>query len=258
MPQRPKKAILRELAIMLVLLGGGFLLVAVDALRSRYTVINAGVASSRYFPTVLGEIGIIIFSLYPLYILIRLIIWVTKKGLNRRALFCLLILFCLFSAGCYETQNEIITASQALRIEGFPKSYSGYTISAATGSNDYRYLKPAENNYPVESGCLRLVPLKDNIYIAQIKDDDYWSYMVMFMRVSEGAKGKELKMIFPRTSIDPLRYGVRLKIHNLFNVALSGSSQNIMDFLKAHVNADFTDESPEVNKIKDKILNAIK
>ena len=252
-----KRIIVRESLIILMLLGSGSLLVYVDCLKSRYTSVNLGVATRYYVPTLLGEIGIVIVCLYPLYLLFRLIIWGVRKGLKKFMLFCLAALLCFFSAGCYETKNEIITASQAVRVEGFPQSYDGYTISAVTGNNDYRYLKPAENNFPAESGYLRLVPLKENIYIAQIKDDDYWSYMVMFMRISEGANGKKLKMIFPRTSIDPLRYGVNLKIHNLFNLTLSGSSQNIMNFLKAHVNTDFTDESPEVNKIKDKILNAV-
>lgn len=76
--------VLREALIMLLLLGGGFLLVFIDCLKSRYPVINAGVANLRYFPTTMGGIGIIIFLLYPLYLLIRLIMWGINKVQKER------------------------------------------------------------------------------------------------------------------------------------------------------------------------------
>lgn len=246
---------------MLALLGGGSLLVIIDCFRSRYPVINTGTASLCYFPTILGEIGIITFFLYPLYLLTRFIIWGVRKGLKRCALFCLVALFCLFSAGCYETENEIILASQAVRVEGFPQNYSGYTITAVSGSNDYRYLKPAENNLPAESGYLRMVPLRDNIYIVQVKDDSYQNYIIMFLRLVNGAGGKDLKMVFPEANAkidDVSRYGIKINANDWFGAQLSGSRKNIMTFLKAHANATFTDEVPAVSKIKDKILNAVK
>lgn len=262
MRNKLKITLLRESLIMLALLGGGFLLLIIDALRSRYPVINAGVANLRYFPTTLGEIGVIIFFLYPFYLIIRLVIWVIrKKDLKKLVLFCLVALLCFFSAGCYETQNEIILSSQGMRIEGFPQSYNGYTITRAPGSNDYRYLKPAENNSPAESGYMRVVLLRDNIYIAQVKDDSYRNFIIMFLRLVNGPGGGELQIVSPKYDAyldDVSRYGIKVNGNDWFGAQLNGSRGNIMGFLKAHTKATFTNEIPEVSKIKDKIINAVK
>ena len=215
-----KKALLREGIILLTLLGGGFLLVILDCFRSRHPVINTsvGTASCYYFPTILGEIGIIIVLLYPLYLIIRLIIYTAKKGLKKFTPLCLLIFISFFIAGCYEVQEEIISASQAVRIEGLPEIYYTYTLSARTGSNDYHFAKPAEKDSPAESGYARALPLKDNIYILQLKFDNYKNYLIMFTKLINNAegKGKELRMVFPKEVIDPLFDG------NLADVATEG------------------------------------
>lgn len=71
-----KRAMIKELLIMLVFLGGGALLVYIDCLKQRTTVINMGVATRLYTPTILSSIGLALFLLYLLYLLIRLLIWV--------------------------------------------------------------------------------------------------------------------------------------------------------------------------------------
>ena len=255
-----KKALLREGIILLTLLGGGFLLVILDCFRSRHPVINTsvGTASCYYFPTILGEIGIIIVLLYPLYLIIRLIIYTAKKGLKKFTPLCLLIFISFFIAGCYEVQEEIISASQAVRIEGLPEIYYTYTLSARTGSNDYHFAKPAEKDSPAESGYARALPLKDNIYILQLKFDNYKNYLIMFTKLINNAegKGKELRMVFPKEVIDPASYGVNLKVENLAMVTLTGDRKNILSFLKAYAAVNFLEQPPELSQIKDKISEA--
>lgn len=258
MNPKSKKTILREILIMLALLGGSFLLVIIDCFRSRYAVINAGVASLRYFPTILGEIGIIIFLLCPLYLLIRFIIFGVRRCLRVFTFLCLLGLMCFISAGCTYVKHEVISSSEAVRVKGLPQDYEGYTITAVGGCNDYHFTKPAEKDSPAESGYARAVLLKDNIYIVQIKYDNYPDYIIMLLKFTDDASGKSLDMVFSDTDLDPSQYGVSLKVNGFYGATLIGSRKNIMALLKAYAKTNLTDQPPAVHKIKDKILNAVK
>ena len=245
---------------MLALLGGGSLLVIIDCLRSRYPVINMGTASMRYFPTIVGEIGIIIFLIYPLYLIIRLIVWGTKKGLKKFTPLCLLVFSLLLIAGCYETKEEIISASEAVRLEGLPEIYyeNTFTLSMVKGSNDYHFAKTAQKDSPAESGTARLFPLKDNIYILQAKPDSCKNYLIMFVKWinNPGDKGKELKAVYPQVALDPTPYEVKLKVENLVENILTGNRKDIMDFLKTYADVKFSEQPPELSKMEDKIKEA--
>jgi hypothetical protein len=251
-----KKVLFKESLIMLALLGGGSLIVIIDCLRFRYPVINTGSASLHYFPTILGEIGIIIFFLCPLYLLIRFIIWGIRKGLKRCALFCFAALFCLFCAGCTYVKHEVILISEAVSVKGLPKVYEGYTITAVPSCNDYYFTKPAEKDSSAESGYARAVLLKDNIYIVQIKYDNYPDYIIMLLKFTNDASGKSLNMVFSDTNIEPSQYGVSLKVNGFYGATLIGSRKNIMAFLRAYAKANLTDQPPALYKMKDKIIEA--
>ncbi|MDD5195720.1 MAG: hypothetical protein PHQ96_08635 [Candidatus Omnitrophica bacterium] len=252
-----KRFVVRESLIMLMLLGSGSLLIYVDCLKSRYTTVNLGVATKYYSPTILGAIGFVILCLYPFYLLMRLIIWGIKKGFKNRIFFCLLAFLCLFSSGCYDAKKEVISASEAVKIEGLPKTYWTYAITPVTNGNDYRFLSPAEKNSPAESGYLRAVPLKDNIYIVQVKYDNYQNYILMFFKLISAASGKEIRMAFPDTAIEASQYGVSTEVNNFYGTTLVGNRKNIMAFLRAYAKVNFKDVSAEAYKIEGELLRAV-
>ena len=73
------KAILREVCIILIFVGGGLLLLFIDCYKSGYTVINMGVANRLYVPTILGWAGILLFLLYLLHLAVRVLMWGAAK-----------------------------------------------------------------------------------------------------------------------------------------------------------------------------------
>ena len=133
-------------------------------------------------------------------------------------------------------------ASQAVRIEGLSKiTQPTYTLVAVPGCNDYRFNWTVEEGSPPELGYARAILLKEDIYIVQLKYDNYPNYFIMFLKVTEGPGGKNFKMMFPKSNIKPSDYSLGLKLDNMLGMTLIGSRRNIMKFLKAHADSDFTE-----------------
>ena len=179
------------------------------------------------------------------------------RRLKTPSFLCLLVFLSLFTAGCYDVKHEVISASEAVSIEGLPKTYWTYTITAVPDTNDYRFASPAEEDSPAESGYLRAVLLKDNIYIVQVKSDNYQNYFLMFFKLVDDAGGKAIRMAFPETAIEPAQYGVKIKVNNFYGTTLMGSRRNIMGFLKAYAKVNFTDASALISKIESEFLRAV-
>jgi hypothetical protein len=155
----------------------------------------------------------------------------------------------LASAGCYETDFEIISASSAVSVYGLPGTYTkekGGTmiISAVPLSNDYRFREISKDN-KTSTGYLRAVPLQGNIYIVQAKYDDdpvYYLGFYQFRYDSSGAHYKPMEPTVSEKSLDQLakQYGVIIDWDTLdFVPDLKGSPGNIMAFLRAHANLAF-------------------
>ncbi|MFH0732349.1 MAG: hypothetical protein V2A72_05460 [Candidatus Omnitrophota bacterium] len=187
----------------------------------------------------------------------RLNIWSIKRGLKAFALFCLIACLSFFTTGCYDVKDEVISAKEAVAIPDLPTTYMTYTITPVPGSNDYRFTNTPGNNAPPESGYARAVLLRDNIYIVQVKYDNYANYMVMFLKFINDANGKELRTVFPEIKAEPSQYNVRLDVGGFFDMTLVGGRENIMAFLKAHANANFTGEPPAASRLKEKVLKAV-
>jgi hypothetical protein len=179
------------------------------------------------------------------------------RCLKTLSFLCLIVFLSLFVSGCYDVKYEIISASEAVRIDALPKTYWTYTITAVANSNDYRFSSPAEKNSPTGSGYIRALPLKDDIYIVQIKADNYPNYVIMFFRLANGTGGKEIRLAFPTAAIEPSQYGVSTHTNNFYGITLVGSRENIMALLKAYSKVNFKDVLGEVAKIEAEFLNAL-
>ena len=186
-----------------------------------------------------------------------MLLLINMRCLKTLSFLCLVIFLSLFITGCYDVKNEVISASEAVRIDTLPKTYWTYTITTVANSNDYRFSSPAEKDTPAESGYLRALPLKDDIYIVQIKSDNYPNYIIMFFKLANGAGGKEIRMAFPVASIEPSQYGVSTQMNNFYGITLVGSRKNIMAFLKAYAKVNFKDVLGEIAKIEAQFLNAL-
>lgn len=172
------------------------------------------------------------------------------KSSKTVSLLCAVVFLSLFAAGCYDVKDEVILAHEAVSIEGLPSKYWTYTITPIANSRDYRFASPAEKDAPAESGYIRAVPLKDNIYIVQVKYDNYQTYILMFFKLITDARGKEIRMAFPDTAIEPAQYGVKIKVNNFYGTTLIGRRKNILAFLKAHEKVSFKDVSADLSAEK--------
>jgi tetratricopeptide (TPR) repeat protein len=179
-----------------------------------------------------------------------------RKNIKVLTFICLIVCLPILIAGCYNVKDEIISAQQAVKISDLPTTYMTYSITPVTGSNDYRFINTPGNNAPQESGYARAVLLKNNIYIVQIKYDNDAKYVMMFLKVNNGAGGVELTTVFPEVKVDPSRYNVRIETAGYFDTKLIGRRENIMAFLKAHAGANFNGEPAAVSAFKEKALAA--
>jgi len=162
------------------------------------------------------------------------------------------VLLLLVNAGCYEVGQEIIFASAAKAVYGLPGYYTSAnyrtTITAVPNSNDYRF-QETDNKNKTSSGYLRLVPLRDNIYIVQAKYDDESSYFLLFYRFTVNADGSKNYMPLQANpdQVTQLakQYNVTYDIDEMLGDMVSGSRENIMNFLYAHKNLNLTQSSPQ-------------
>lgn len=156
---------------------------------------------------------------------------------------CLLLLAAaaVMVTGCYEVEQEVIRSSDAVRINGLPGTFSSsdskMTISAVPGSNDYRFRRTFSDG-SVESGYIRAIPLRDNIYIVQIKLDDESKYVIEFFQYNR----KRINQILIENSYSDFerlakQYNITFKsgeLDSLGQMILDGSRSNILAFLRAH------------------------
>lgn len=149
----------------------------------------------------------------------------------------------LTAAGCYETDFEVIDASSAVAVYGLPGSYTpdaggSLTISAVPDSNDYRFREVSKDN-KVSTGYIRMVPLKGDIYIVQVKYDDEKGYILAFYQFTSD---RHYELLIP--DVDDSRLNQLAAQHNvtldLDFMSLDGSRNNIMAFLRAHASLPFT------------------
>ena len=159
----------------------------------------------------------------------------------------LLVIVVFFLTGCYESEQEIISASDAQAIFGLAGTHPNpedpdevMTITAVPNSNDYRVKEVSEEG--MSYGYIRAIHLRENIYIFQLKGDDQSSYSIYIVLF----KNKEFIPLQVDDFDDVYRlarqYGVKLsdKLDEFDGgFTLSGNRINILSFLKAHKNLDF-------------------
>lgn len=152
----------------------------------------------------------------------------------------------LTAAGCYETDFEVVDAFSAVAVNGLAGSYTpdaggSLTISAVPDSNDYRFREVSKDNQ-VSTGYIRMVPLKGDIYIVQVKYDDEEGYILVFYQFTIDSTGAHYKLMFPDVDDSRLeqlakQHGVTLDLDFMY---LDGTRSNIMAFLRAHASLPFT------------------
>ena len=159
----------------------------------------------------------------------------------------LLVVVVFFLTGCYESEQEIISASDAQAVSGLAGTYAKpgdpnevITITAVPNSNGYRVKKVSEEG--MSYVYIRAIHLRGNIYIFQLKVDDQSSYSIFIVLF----KNKEFIPLQVDDFDDVYRlgrqYGVKLSdmLDELDGgFTLSGYRTNILSFLKAHKNLDF-------------------
>lgn len=158
-----------------------------------------------------------------------------------------IIPFLLLFAACYETDQEVIRIDQAVAVPDLVGSYTEdlneltIDITAVPYSNEYRYREVAENG-KVETGTLRIIPLRDTIYLVQSTTDGHPGYILAFydFRGSEktyetmDADASEAELVALAT-----QYGVSLTEGDDAYYRMSGSPDNMLAFLLAHKNFTF-------------------
>ena len=156
----------------------------------------------------------------------------------------------LATAGCYETDFEVIDASSAVAVDGVPGTYTKQeggtmTISAVPHSNDYRFQSVSKDNN-VSTGYLRMVPLQGDFYIVQAKYDSEPVYYLVFYKFTYDASGARYWEMYPDVGDEKLdqlaqQHGVTIDwdTSEFFVPILDGSRSNIMAFLRAHANLPF-------------------
>jgi hypothetical protein len=144
-------------------------------------------------------------------------------------------LMTLLISGCYESNQEVITPLDAAIVNGLPGTY----YDAHTNTTTTIWLSPNSNDYRFTCGempgYLRVILLKDKIYIVQIKCDNEPGYYLTFYSYTYNQNGSQFIEIEPSESVDQLahQHGVRLEWD--FDIGyVYGDSSKILAFLKAH------------------------
>ena len=165
--------------------------------------------------------------------------------------YALFFILLVFISGCYEVDQEIIRAKDALPVRGLVGIYEVDTqtqveITSVPYSNDYRF-RHIKNDGSKSGACgyLRAMPLRDDIYIVQIKFDNEDYYYIRFYRFTGARQYVPLSV---NESVDNLakEYDIEIIIDPLFGLpdALTGAQGDILAFLLAHKKFPFS-EVPE-------------
>jgi hypothetical protein len=161
-----------------------------------------------------------------------------------------LSLFLIPLAGCWSTDNEVFSSSEAVLIprsaslEQNGGTYNGHQmhISRIGGSNDYSF--SIEGSGPVgcaaNKGTFRAVQIKDDIYVLQIlceaaKNDQ--EYNIQFYTINSGGYHTAAPAVND--------WEARLIRYNLkFDApAISGTPSNINAFLRSLKDSNFSPSS---------------
>lgn len=154
--------------------------------------------------------------------------------------FILLAGLVLLLAGCYEVDKEVITAGMAEYVYDLPGTYyddnkTRTEISAVSYSKDYRFQQYNEDKQG-DSGYLRAVRLRDDIYILQAKFDDDTYYYLTFYEF----RNKHYMPMWPDVTYQEIerlagQYGIKMDFDDYMMVdMLTGDAVSIMNFLRAH------------------------
>jgi len=153
----------------------------------------------------------------------------------KRACSVVIVLLLFMCSGCYTTDQEIFSASEAVAIPGLPGDYSTDNrtciIYATSDSKAYRF---RDGN---GEGFFRCIPFYNDIYIVQAKYDDESSYRLLFERITKDGSGYHLEELpcYPSES-GSLAEKHHVSIVDVVNGTLSGPRANIRNFLYAHKN----------------------
>lgn len=137
-------------------------------------------------------------------------------------------------SGCYITDQEIFSASEAVTIPGLAGDYhlddgGNLTISATSGSHDYRF-RDSDG-----AGSFRCIPFYKNIYIVQAKYDDETNYNLLFERITNNGSGCSWEEVTDHADeINQLAEKHHVSCSD--EDWLSGTRENIRNFLYAHKN----------------------
>ncbi len=146
--------------------------------------------------------------------------------------------------GCYAVEQEVILASDAEDVYGLPGNYTWSgddagktTISAVPDSNDYRFRTVSDDD--VESGYLRAINLRGDIYVIQVKYDDDPDYYIAFYEFSYG---DFTALDIDESTVD-LAHQSKVEIeydYYYYTDWLVGSRRDILNFLLAHEYVDLS------------------
>jgi len=150
--------------------------------------------------------------------------------------------------GCYESQQEVIRVSDSMPLNGLPGSYDladggRLQVSSVPGTNDYRYEQVSKGG-KTSAGYLRVVWLKDEIYVLQVKPDADASFYIMFYHF--GSSDRAFQEYFvTEESFDAQwalqkEFGVSINVEN-YGSELEGPRENVFRFLMAHKRLQFSE-----------------
>ena len=140
-------------------------------------------------------------------------------------------------AGCYEVEQEVIPVSQGIRapIES-PITWDdgGETsFSYVETTRDYRFRDRDD-----ETGSARAIHIRDDIYLLQVRYDNESVYGLFFFQVTP----TRIDLVLPVGDVESLavRHNVDMEEDYIYvEYILSGSSENILSFLRAHAQFEF-------------------
>lgn len=142
-------------------------------------------------------------------------------------------------AGCYETDQEIITIDRAVQIPGLPGEFDdgdggSKTISPVPFANEYRFAQTSSEG-ETSYGTLRAIPIVGDIYLVQAQYDGEATYILVFYEFTTHA-GRKLKELEPDEPVEHLaaQYGVTIELDEWGVGFLYGSRSDILAFLLAH------------------------
>lgn len=161
--------------------------------------------------------------------------------INRR-LHILLIIHFLFLSGCYFADHEVISASMAIKTpyshnEVVSEKVGILKLDTVTDNNDYRYLMKYHDGSS-ETGTIRALHLRDNIYILQVKGDEEPDYEIGFFEITRDQYKEVLPVEYEE--IDTIAYNNKVTIYSdAYTDSLEGEPEGLLAFLLAHKNLAF-------------------